>query len=349
MGVRGIDEVLEGHIPDPTVGENACQIRAAMFTDFVNSDAFEQVIGESKNTLQYALEKFNNINPSKSEKSTLNKYLNDFETKIDERVYQLITAYLLTMTREPKRGFDKSEGKVHTWEKVEEVKGLQKEGFSTANARTIEKTSKQYLANASVQFLQKKALSIHPDEEGCRLHGLVSGKNVKITDLKLCTAPCFSGAEIIVANARACQTPLVVRIHQVDSETVIEEGAVTFYFTSNGSQYCQTTKEEAAKKKAVIFCEAISSAHPVLNCKQLQKKIGRRDVIETILAFMASHPVYGGDLKRLGPPQEEAERRKFYADKALRWGCCPENPRVCRIYHMFPASLKEFITKGDDL
>jgi len=258
---------------------------------------------------------------------------------IDERVYQLVSAHLLTLTREPERGFKKDEdGKVGPWETIKQTDGLRaKIGLTGKAAKTVESIARVYLSHASVVWLQKKAREI-PSE---RLGRLIT-ENERRTRLGLYTVPCFSGAEILFAHARGQKTPLVVRIHQLDADTASETGTATFFFASDGRQYELATRESAVQSQAVIMTDAISSSSPVLTEEQLREHLRSRDITETILAFMATHPVYGGDLKLEKGPLEESAITEAYSVKAVEWGCAPSNPLVCRLYHMYPLDSRVF-------
>lgn len=339
-----IDRVCKRDIPDPTVGENACQFRAGLFAEFINSEDFSTVIETAKKTLEKAQEQLEKTPPSKKDWNSLDAFLkaNDAVVVLDKRVALLTAAHLLTLTREPQRSFSKdSEGVVQPCESVAETDGLKKAGFGTSSARKVGKTAKQFLAEETVQFLKEKAKTVLPEQEGERLYKILSEKTITTSNPELHTAPCFSGTQVLLANACQTKTPLVVKIHQLDAESNREEGDVTFFFTSDGTRFQPSDRKDIPDRKAVIGLDAISVAHPVLSKVELEKEIFSRDIRETLLAFIATHPVYGGDKKREPGPNEEDSLRKEYTTKALTWGCSPANPRVCRFYHTYPAFLEK--------
>ncbi len=365
FGIETMNKVKEGYIPDPTVGENACQIRAAMFGEFMNSADFSNTVETTKINLENTLQAIKEIKPKIDEKfqkvrkekdeqlktsytCTLENLLENYRLNItlDERICQLIAADLLMFCRMPKRSFEKLDGKVQPLEKIEQIDALRARNFSANTVTTIDKAARKYLSEASVQFLQKKAKMIIDEDEQNRLYSSVSGQNVKTTKLGLSSVPCFSGSEIIFAQAHQQKIPLVVKVLRLDSETASQEGEEIFFFQSDGSRYCQVDKEKITQK-AMLVCEAVSIAHPVLSKEALQEEIKKRDIKEAILAFMATHPIYGGELKTVKEgPEEENEKRKEYIDKALEWGCCPDNQRICRLYHMYASS--NIINKNEE-
>lgn len=358
VGLKGIETFKKGRIPDPSVGENACQIRATMLSEFINSEDFLSTVEKTQATFEGILAKIDEVKRHVKERSgkktrkkgepsetpvkpTLEAFLKEegIEASIDQRVSLWIAAYFLTLCRESEVGFAKIDGRVKLWENIKDIPGLKNEGFGRNHVATIEKAAKKYLSEASVTYLQHKAQEIAPEEEGKRLFGMVSGKHVKKTKLSLSTAPCFSGAEILLASAIQQKTPLVVRVAKLNPETAMKEGEEIFFFKSDGSTYQLSVPEEIADKKAAIFCDAVSVADPILSREELEKEFTGKGIKEIILAFMATHPSYGGDLKTLPPPPEESDRLKAYAEKAHEWGICPDNQRVCCLFHMYSSSL----------
>lgn len=111
-------------------------------------------------------------------------------------------------------------------------------------------------------------------------------------------------------------------------------GLKTFFFKSYGAHYESTTEESILDKRSAVMVHAMSDASPMLTQSELQAELSQREITETILAFMATDPAYGGDCKHDPGPEEENEFREPYAVKAREWGCCPENQRVCRLIHM---------------
>ena len=341
LGLEAITYIVEGNLPDPNVGENACQIRAVIFANDYNSDDFSVVLHASKAVFEKNLINLKDSpSPAPKVANRLDAFLqkNDLTFTLDERVYRLVLGYLLHL-HEPSlnHSFAKDlKGKVQPFGKDKETTVLTEKGFSRAAIRKLKKVAQYQLALGSVKAVQSLAQGLRQSERD-RLVPMVNGNEVKITEHGYTVIPCFSTSEVLFTHACAQKTPLVVRIHQVNATTAKEEGCTTFFFKSNGDQYALVAAEDFSGNEAVIVTDAASIADPVLKKEELEQQMASRPIVDTLMAFMATHPAYGGGLKNQPGPVEESEKREALAEKAKAWGCCPENPTVCRPFHMYPA------------
>ncbi len=346
VALETLDRLHEGRVPDPTVGENACQLRAVIYTGILNAEDFEQTLQTAQSVLRSALENLKKAAlPGKHEFISLDAFLtiNQADAPIDQRIHWFILGRILEKTRKPDRGFSlDAQGQVEYLEKIVAIDGFKGAGFSPTAIRNLESYAKKALSHHSVAIVQGWALDLPDKEESQRLYALVSGDKVKTTNQKLATAPCFSSAQVCFDLVCRERTPFILRVKQINAETAGTEGIEAFFFASNGISYERTKEENVLKRRAAILIDAASIASPILTRKQLKHELDQREIRETLLAFLATHPVYGGGCKKEPGPIEEAAVRQPYAEKARQWECCPENPRVCRLYHIYAVSTAQW-------
>ncbi len=342
LAEEAVASFFKGDLPDPKVGENACQIRATMYADAYNSQGFFDVLEEARSVLEKVHKQLEKVPaPSKKEKSSLRAFLKatDVDFTLDERVYNFVSGYLLHVHETSVDYFAKDlKGKVQPLATDTETNVLVERGFSKGTVKRLRKVAQKQLAFASVKAVQTMALGL-PNVERQRLYPMVSGDQVKVTDHQQPVVPCFSVGEIIFSHACANKIPIVVRIHQVDAETAVEKGQTLFFFKSNGAKYTPAVFDDFSGKEAAIMTDSASISYPVLTKGQLEKEMYSRSIVETLMAFMAVHPSYGGGLKNHPGPEEEFSRREPYAMLADEWGCSVEDPLVCRPFHMYPIVL----------
>lgn len=347
VALEALGALERGNIPDPTVGENACQLRAWKFAEFFNSANFEQALEQSicnlkraQPAIETAIETVRMA--SFKEWHPLDRFLETFRCQIslDERVYQLISAHFITLAWKPVRSFQKTESDgVQPREVIEENNALQRHFGHDKTARKVAKVAKKYLARASILALQEAA-EYHQKELPDQLRILTN--SVRETTQELMTAPCFSSAEVILADTIEKRIPIVVKIHQVDRETTKIAGSVTLFYVSNGFDYVLSSRKTVSQTKAWIMIEAASIANPIIKADEIVSRMEKAGLKKIFLAYMASHPVYGGDLHEEKGPHEEARRRTEFIENAVVLGCCKENPELCRIYHIYPMTTKAF-------
>jgi hypothetical protein len=346
VGFSTLERLERGKVPDPTVGENACQIRGTMFAAFLNAVDFPAVLLKSKRVLARNLNRLLVVELPK-EDASLESFLRDNRlcAELDRRVVHLVAGRLLELSRgECVDTFAKdAEGNVSPEETVRDTGGLVTVGFSVTLSQKIDRFAKKFLADASVAFLQREALKVSPSEKGELLYSLVSGENVRTTKMGLRTAPCFSGTRVLLDKASRRGIPLVLHIFHVDGETAQVATVSVFFFLPERGRYVPAPKRAVvtASRGAIRF-DAASITHPVLSREQLVQELLSRDFCELLLACMAGHPPYGGDLKTAACPLEERALAQEYAAKAEEWGCSVRNPRLCRFWHVYPVSTLDY-------
>jgi len=345
VALETITRLQAGKIPDPTVGENACQLRAAFYTEILNADHFDQTLKTAKTALETAREKLKEAKPTgKREQCSLDTFLqkNNAHASLDERVHLLVLGRILEKTRAAQRSFAKDSvlGGVQPLEKVVEKDELKQAGLSKTAIQAIEKYAKKTLSQYSVSVVQAWAKELPDAIKSIRVSPLVSGANVKTTKLGLETSPCFSSAEVWLDTICRQKTPLILRISQVNAETGDVAGREVFFFKSDGNCYEPATEDDVKDKPAAFFIDAASIANPVLSRDELELELKKREIRATLLAFLATHPVYGGDCKNEPGPPEEDVYRATYVEHAREWECSPQKPRVCRPFHVYAVSTK---------
>jgi hypothetical protein len=209
VALETITRVQAGNIPDPTVGENACQLRAAFYTQILNADHFDQTLEEAKTALEAAWQNLKAVSPpGKKEQCSLDAFLqsNDAHASLDERVQMLVLGRILEKTRGPQRSFSKDSalGGVQPLETIVEKDELQKAGLTKKAAQNLEKYAKKTLAHYSVSVVQEWAKGLPDVSKSQRVGPLVSGTHIKTTKLGLETTPCFSSAEVWLLQEGRC-------------------------------------------------------------------------------------------------------------------------------------------------
>lgn len=364
--LKALEKASEGSIPDPTVGETACQLRAGMYTETVNAPHFREMIDQTKARLEATKEKicfgkfvFKNpkviIGTLLGEKisfspGSVDQFFHSInvDVEIDLRIVPFIAGLILDMVRPTTYSFGIHNGAVvvHQHEHTGGSPELSALGYkSKMSTLNLSKVFRTMLAEESVKSVQRYAKSIQPMEESARLLRMVGDERVKTTEHGLATVPCFSGSQVILHRACQMETPMVVRIFRTDAETAHVDGIVEFFFKPVAGRYVSAPKEVLKEKPSAILCEAVSVAHPPLTEEEVRTEMGARDINEVIMAFMATHPVYGGDLNKMKGHPEENQARKPFKAKALEIGCCIKNQRFCRLFHMLAVPSTQFFNE----
>lgn len=369
LTLRALEKVSEGMIPDPTVGENACQLRSGFYTEIYNAADFSTMIEQTKATLldvksKFSERKFVFKHPTvisgtilrekvSVPKGSVDHFLDSVgvSVTVDPRVMMIVAGFFLEMARPATYAFALEGGRVVINQHVQkdgsdELKQL---GYkSKVSVHNFSEMFKVALSKFSVQEAQRCASAVVPEEESERLLRMVSGDRVKVTAQGLYTVPCFSSSEALLHRAHQLGTPLVVRIHRVDAMTAAVSGVVDFFFKSEEGNYVPGFSADLVTKRSAIFCEAVSAVHPALTEEEVRAEMATRDITEVILAFMATHPVYGGSLNGMKGHDEERAVRKPLKAKAMEIGCCMKNQKFCRLFHMMAVPTAKFTNEENN-
>lgn len=363
-----IQKLAEGVIPDPTVGENACQLRAGLYTEIVNSPNFEELIDQSKHTLDSTKKR---LMDSSFKIVRGRAHVTSFEgdkvefrmesiqemcrflkinTHIDSKIALLAEGVILDFARPCTYSFAMEQEQVVINQDETEASApeLSQCGFTSVIAvKKLTDSIKKHLSRKSSKFVARCAAKAKPPDEAARLVRMVTGDRVKDTKLGFRAVPCFSSSQAIFYNASENGTPLVVRIFRADAASAVVIGAVEFFFLPMDGVFTPVPKEAITTQRSAMLCEAVSAASPPLSEEEIKMELSGRDIIQTIMAFMATHPVYGGDLKKCKGHEEETEARQPFKAIAKEFGFCIKNQRVCRPFHMLAVPTNQFITQGE--
>jgi hypothetical protein len=363
-----VQKLAEGVIPDPTVGENACQLRAGLYTEIVNSPNYEELIAQSKQILDTTRKRLMDstfkivrgrahVTSYEGEKTEFRmetiegmcRFLK-IDTRIDSKIALIAEGIILDFVRPCTYSFAMENGQVvinqdETYASTAEVA---ESGFTSVIAvKKLSDTIKKHLSRKSSKFVARCAAKAKPPDEAVRLVRMVTGDRVRDTKLGFRAVPCFSSSQAVFCSAAENATPLVVRIFRTDATTAAVVGAVELFFIPTDGVYQPVPKETIAAQRAAMLCEAVSAASPPLSEEEIKMELSGHNIIQTIMAFMATHPVYGGDLKGCKGHEEETEARQPFKAIAKEFGFCIKNQRVCRPFHMLAVPTKQFFTQGE--
>lgn len=346
VALETIDRLYEGKIPDPTVGENACQLRAVLYVDIFNARDFEELLSDTHNKIQFAKRNLDQFFLKQENKlTTLRDVLdqNQADVLIEERMHLLLLGSVVEKIRDAKIAYSMSEeGQLILSQEIHIFDGWNKNVMPPYAMRIIDKSTRRILSNYSILKLQEWSGLINDPEEKQRLYQLVSGENIKTTKLELLSAPFFSSTQIWLHKIYLEDTPLILCINRMDSSTLKIINSSYFFFRVDGNRYVRTSENSIEDKCAAIRFEAISYKEPLLSDTELETELDKRDIRESILASIATHPVYGGDCKNVEGPTEENDLRQIHAVKADEYGVSLENPAVFRLIHIYAVGKKQW-------
>lgn len=333
-----ISAFLNGDLPDPLVGENACQIRAALYTDLAQD---QEIVIELKKVCEM-LEK----NSGPLAKAVVGKTRSSLMDVLGENhldlcipqgigsiVCSILFGHILTVTKVSLLTIEKVEVSLKESNDPKLLKGI-----STGFAKDLIKESRKSLADRSIKYLRSEAclLPMSP-----KIKSLIAIMETEVLSdpLGLQTAPLLAGMQIILASMKKHHTPIVLKDRMIDVEG-IDAGTVSMVFEPTGKdgEYEAVENLSAVKKdRAGVIVEAVSISEKPCDNKQLATSIIKIGIETIILANCAAHPQYGGSNKGVEPPQ--TEEREALKEIALQEGLCDRNPKLCRIYHIYGRHL----------
>lgn len=319
------------HNFDPLVGENACQIRAAMYIKILsdgdldqaidsNLERIEKINAQLKELLIQPVEEFiGKEKPVWLECLTKDLHI-DLELPVSMQI--VILSYLLTVSVITKQTIVKNEqgyaSTVNIEQYHETLPGL-KYNF---NHDLLKRIRKQ-LANITIDYLRYESKHIGLDSEiaAAKLQLFLEDRNIKSNRHGLKSAPCFASS-FIVFHRSYPQVPILLKVQRIDRTTASSVGQIAIL--------TKLSKED----QAVIVVEAISiDDHLGKSDEVLRTSIKASGVMKILLVNMAIHPQYSAENKKAEPPYDEI--REGYRQLALKEGMCKENPRTCFVNHIF--------------
>lgn len=331
---------------DPLVGENACQIRTAMFVLLFNDKNHVKA-------LKKAYEKIAKIYPILKKKiqkqallpsKVLKKiYLNSFldqeglNIQIPKLVHLILHSYLLTITKTSVFSLVRNP-KTHLLETSLIEDNLQKALFVIRPNSISRKASESFYKNArkivselSTRFILENADIIAPGFDKVLM------EHYLITDERgLEQLPCYYSMKVIWCLALKTSSSIVLNLQRIEQQTGQTIDYLSFLFVPDPSKSCFVLEQDFShlKRGQVYFKIDAVSIGPKVSQESFIQEFSRKDFLEWILAFAGAHPQYGGmENKREIPDNKEIQIKK---EQAIKEGFCRENPITCQPWHIYP-------------
>lgn len=274
IALRALNELLSGNPVafDGLVGENACQIRAAMFADLTNQIATRQTVRKTVESNVKRLAEIQDglrtikLTTDKKAQMSLEKLLMEKNLTIDLPPYMLsaILAYVLTITKIQadtvfcfesakiikRRAPDKTDYSLlsaHLY--GAKANRMAIEGL----AKKLDGTARTLLSRMSVSYIQEEASLV----QDIHLQAIVNTKNVMRDGLGRSCIPCFAVLDVVLRRSLVKQTPILLKVTRIDMKTAKKvdnkQLALLYRPVKDGTSY------EVAKGGTKLLEEALPS------------------------------------------------------------------------------------------
>lgn len=324
---------LEGNMPDPLVGENACQIRTAIYTHLAQDPKAMQQLAGVAEKVEALIERLSLLEVKRGASLVELLQENEADLQVPSMVCPIVLGHILTISKESALTIKKNGG-LPSVSLIEGNKPQKMGGISASVAKVLIKNARQALSEMSIQYLRDEASSL-----------AIEGPCNVITDQnRLHTTPLLPGMKILLESMNARGTPILLKNRIIDPEGS-ERGVVTL-LSRGGERGFQDMQEPLPEDRdcAAMIIEAVSISSKMRTPQELKKEMIAEGLERIILANSAAHPQYGGVSKEIEPPQ--TEEREALKAVALEKGLCEKNPDLCQIYHIFAGRIGAHVQGG---
>ncbi|HEY5260335.1 MAG TPA: hypothetical protein VIJ46_06775 [Rhabdochlamydiaceae bacterium] len=332
---------LAGDLPDPLVGENACQIRAALYAHIIQDGEMMTdlkkvcaLIEKNHGSLEHI-----KLPEGKARYSVMDVLQSQqldlcVPLRMSSVIGPILFGHILTVTKLSDLKIEKAEVSL---KESNDPKLLQ--GLSVGFAKDIIREGRKVLSNCSIQYLRNEVRLLPMSS---RIETLCTHmeKDVLSDPLGLQTAPLLPGMEILLASMKSHHTPIVLRDRMIDGEGK-EIGKVELLFAPTGKEGKYEAIKDLAgvdRERGAFVIEAVAISDKPPDCKQLASSLVEIGIETIILANSAAHPQYGGANKTV---EFQTAEREALKERALKLGLCASNPELCRIYHIFAGMVSK--------
>lgn len=319
---------------DPLVGENSCQIRAAMFTEILNQPDIDAKVSSTLSRLTEHAEKIQDLldkMPSKldqnaSFKSFLQQEKALFE--ISEEIAIIISSFILTETTVINYKQNES-GVPLRKERIPPNIFSERKGLSTKFAKDLIKTTQKNLSKYSVMYVQRLAMKLLFSKEE-KAAAIQAFKNVKTDKFNRRLVPFYPTMRLLLNEMYTNGTPLVLKIKQFVKGQSTPYGKVTLIFGNQGKINYSLLKDPSnLLKKGAVFFRAKSITDKQQSKNDLKEKILAHNVEDLILSASAAHPQFGCEDSVLDDPLFQTYRQNAHV-----WGTSLDNPSLFLVQHV---------------
>lgn len=334
---------------DPLVGDTACHIRAFMILDLLKQlkdDDVDELIGRINDirqripSLKEELQR-KDLTPGKNGVSvyqgcSLKEVLerNDVNIRVPSVVRVLAYAHLLTITKTVSDCYEKIHGRACFCTKENTADRNLARIYPVAGsfATSIDKLARATIARESVRYVQELAA------DDPRLSSLVGQERVKRAgragDLEV--LPLLSSLQVLLRDAMAKDTPIMLSIDRVDRDTCkVIDTINQLYKIKDGKYY--PVDMPMNDEYAVIVESASIDVHD-LSKESFREDLLRYELVDLLMGNAATHPQYPS-----GEYEETLDKECMESNirAAEERGFCPTNPVRCKINHIRPGMIEE--------
>jgi hypothetical protein len=332
---------------DPLVGENACQIRAAMFAEMINKDGIDEHICSTQKELADHADKIKdlitNLNIKRLKPEPFKSYLqqNHAILEISEEISVIFSSFILSETRIIEyRPNDFGVPGRH--ESIPYKNFGQKKGFTPKFAFAIIKIAQVKLSEISVFYIQRLAFQLPLSKEERNASMLVFGNFVKSDERHRKLTPFFQTMRVNLRGMQKNNIPIILKIKQFLKGQSKPYGILSLVFGNQGTDdYKFLSYYAKGFKKGVVFIHTKSITESLQSSKVLEEKVLKHKITDLILSAAADHPTYGCDDKHR-PDDPLCER---YRSLSHEWGTSRSNPSLFMVEHIC-CDLVEIDSKG---
>lgn len=331
---------LEGYLSqfDPSVGENACEIRAVKICYLFRSLPRIRVEDALK-TIQGTLDQINIRAFECSQRFFEENPAIDFP--LDSDTAFIVQAYILARTKVETM---KEDGFTIVEKNLPDI-FVRREITKSGGTRLINIIQWQ-LARASVQFVQEQAVQLGPEDR--RLAEVVTGEFVKEDSYKRKVTPFLFFVEVVFKSLCSTQGRVILKIKKIIAK---REGAFTIVgidallFKGEGEDFSPISQPtEADRKEPAVIVEGncVLKEEDNPDFERGKRTLLEQGIMKVMLMNAAAHFQYSGDFKNRVKEFEEMLRPTGFLphylelkQAAQELGCALENRSLFCIDHVF--------------
>ncbi|MBS3904166.1 MAG: hypothetical protein KGZ39_02440 [Simkania sp.] len=346
-----IREFKDGGRIDPVVGENACQIRASMYSDITNRKDIQEELERWILLLTTTMDKLRSLRLPDAQMMSLEQVLRENAVPMEVPKYVLLIAYgyILTLgkTYQIKQEITSGKLQVNIEEKIDQgvlkAKLAEIKDGGASLAKDLVKLARKRLSESSIDYVKELLSQLVESGETERLREELKEEAILSDSLGLRSMRCLPCMEVLLTNLLRKSTPLIINVTAMGMKNEGILGGVSILYVARDAMFVPLTLVEPIHPEllasSAFVIDAFSVGYEADSLEALRKDIIQRDVTDIILANFAAHPQYGGQNKHVEPPEDP--KRESLKTKALQIGLCETNPRLVRIWHIYAGAVSQ--------
>lgn len=317
---------------NPIVGENSCQIRAALFAELLaNPHIDEIVLATQKRLFEHFIQVkglLDKIPRAEGQIAAFKTFMGSFTFEMMQEIAIIVSSYILTEAKVVEYRPNKLDIPSFYETLSPEAFAKQKK-ISLAFSKALTRAAQIKLSELSVIYVQRIALRLLFSDEEKLAAALTLNHAVK-DKFHRKIVPFYPAMRLLLNELCQRNVPLVIRIKQFINKESKKYGKLTLVFESQDkTNYSLSRHPEKAVGNYGVFFQAKSVTDKTQSIGDLAKAFMTDPVERWIFRASASHPQLEYPESLLCDPEYQ-----LLIEEAQEKGACYENPSVFMVQHV---------------